>query len=267
MFSQSPFAVGAPYSAVYLKQVIRHLSVFSDNEAALRSISEAVPPSFSDKFICVPQQVELPSKADFSRALEIRVHRNRKSSAPIRCLWVSRWEQFKATDVLRVLAESHPNLLIDCYGPGQAEDPAPRPSNLRNLGIAWDVGTIDTSSYDLFLFTSRFEGMPNIVLEMAGRAIPIVASDVGGLKETFHSGSISLVDMQGPTTTVAARFAVEITKTARLLGKELAATLQANYDALVVRHSASAFVSNVRSQLLGVVEATEKRVEAKRRVQ
>lgn len=249
LFSQSPMAIGAPYSAVYLKQVIRHLNVLSDNNAALETFKLAIPKSFARKFVCVPQKLELPRRADFNRAIEMRANR-KPNLRQVRCLWISRWEAFKATDVLVELATKNPHFLIDAYGPGQGEDVTPRPENLRNMGVAWNVDSIDCSIYDIFVFTSQFEGMPNIVLEMATKAIPIVASDVGGLKETFGRDTISLVNMADKVPTIAENFAIAINDCVMLSSAELQKHLVKCYEAVSKRHSPDAFRSNVERHLL-----------------
>ena len=40
--------------------------------------------------------------------------------------------------------------------------------------------------YGVFLFTSAFEGLPNVLLEAGAQGIPIVASEVGGVSELIN---------------------------------------------------------------------------------
>ena len=41
---------------------------------------------------------------------------------------------------------------------------------------------------DLFLMTSRIEGLPNVLIETQAVGVPPVAIDVGGVRETMENG-------------------------------------------------------------------------------
>ena len=51
--------------------------------------------------------------------------------------------------------------------------------NLTSLPIA---------NFDAFIYTSSFDGMPNIILETMACGLPVVAPDVGGIGEAVVSG-------------------------------------------------------------------------------
>jgi hypothetical protein len=246
LFSQSPFAIGAPYSAVYLKQIIRNVKVLSDNKAALETFQQAVPPSAAGKFVCIPQRVDLPSRAEFMQRVEARVTR-RRNGGRTRCLWISRWEAFKATDVLIELADRNERVIVDAFGPGQSVDPTPRPDNLRDRGVLWNLKDIELADYDAFIFTSRFEGMPNTVLEMVAQGIPVIASDVGGLRETFGGDTIRFVGMAGDVPQVAAGFTAALDELLGLSTDDMRQHLIRCFDAVAARHSGTAFKDKVRA--------------------
>ena len=41
---------------------------------------------------------------------------------------------------------------------------------------------------DVFVLTSRSEGLPNVLIESQAAGVPVVAFDVGGIKETLKQG-------------------------------------------------------------------------------
>jgi glycosyltransferase involved in cell wall biosynthesis len=46
---------------------------------------------------------------------------------------------------------------------------------------------------DLFLFPSRFEGMPNALLEAMGYGLPVIATPVQGVDEMIRDGENGLI--------------------------------------------------------------------------
>jgi glycosyltransferase involved in cell wall biosynthesis len=209
MFSESPHALGAPFSARYLRDVIDHSTVISDNHAAIATWKTRVGEVFHDKFLRIAAPTKLPAQEQVKLLIESRLQRRRKKTAP-RGLWVGRWEPFKAVDLLCAIA-AQSLFQIDVYGTGLPEQSAV-PANLRLMGVLGSSNEVPVDRYDFLLFTSQFEGMPNTVLEFAAAGLPIIASDVGGIKETFGDEIIKLVDMKMETSVITAKFVDGITE-------------------------------------------------------
>lgn len=64
----------------------------------------------------------------------------------------------------------------------------------NNLDFKFLGWVDDMSSFwekiDIFLFPSRFEGMPGVVREAMSYSVPVVASNIGGIKEAIHDAGI-----------------------------------------------------------------------------
>ena len=52
---------------------------------------------------------------------------------------------------------------------------------------------IPTANYALFLFTTQWEGMPNVILEALASGLAVLAPDVGGIGEVIPANSGLLI--------------------------------------------------------------------------
>ncbi len=179
--------------------------------------------------------------------LQNRLERRQKS-APPRGLWIGRWEPFKAVDVLCEVAKRS-GFQIDVYGTGLPELSAV-PSNMRLMGTLASSEEVAFERYDFLIFTSYFEGMPNTVLEAAAVGLPIVASDVGGIRETFGDKLVKLVDMNAETSVIASGFVAGIAEI--MAEKDLRHTKRCWQlrERVAEHHSAAHF----RKEILALVE-------------
>jgi len=242
-FSESPDAKGAPYSVRYLKDVIPHAQIISDNQAALDTWLSRSSAALSDRFRLLPSLVSEPGQREFDARRRRREASSRHQPAAI---WYSRWEPFKAPEVLCRIAEARPRLTIDAFGSTDGTfDKRALPRNLRHLGVSQGLNRIDTTAYDLFIFTSRFEGMPNAVLEMAMAGVPIIASDVGGLRECFGNGEIVLVSMEGSDAEIAERFLRGVDQLLRETPAERSGRITAARRAVEKRHGPEVFLAEL----------------------
>ncbi|MDF2370062.1 MAG: glycosyltransferase [Rhizobiaceae bacterium] len=127
-----------------------------------------------------------------------------------RGIWISRVEPLKGTGLLAALASARQADRFHIFGPLQ-DDPERMGLNAPNIQIhdlVSDVSATDFTSYVAFIFTSLFEGMPNIVLEMSQHAIPMVLADIGGLRDTFDEDAVVFVkhlDLENDTARAFSR--------------------------------------------------------------
>ena len=160
-------------------------------------------------------------------------------------------EPLKGTHLLAQIAQMRPHDRFDVYGPLQVDMDAAG-LNIPNVdyrGVLESVLTANFEGYDGFVFTSLTEGMPNTVLEMSQHAIPLILTEVGGLRDTFSKNSAFLIDPPREGHDAASEFDAALSTVAALCGDALAAMLMDAKAAVSARHAPEVFQSLVEEML------------------
>jgi glycosyltransferase involved in cell wall biosynthesis len=193
-------SLGAPLGSYYPRRTMPFSLTLTDNELTQTVLMKRYGGLSFNKVVVIPPLVEAISELDFQRRLQIRIEQTKSSRDFYRWVWVSRIEPYKGTTLLAEIAKMRPNDKFDIFGPLENELTAVGLDlpNINYCGLIDDVSVADFSTYDGFLFTSLFEGMPNIVLEMSQHGLPMVLSRVGGLDHTFDESCVFLIDVDPP---------------------------------------------------------------------
>jgi hypothetical protein len=127
-----------------------------------------------------------------------------KGAGRPRLLWAGRFDRQKRPDILMALAKRLPEFDWHVYGaqvvPGHGVDMSPlrRLSNVTIMGPYERFTDLLAGGYTAFIYTSQWDGLPNVLLE-AARYLPIVAPAVGGIPELIEQGQLvaSVEDIDG----------------------------------------------------------------------
>lgn len=108
----------------------------------------------------------------------------KKDKEKLKILWASRICYQKMPEILAEINKRiSSDFTIDVYG--TLEDFYDlnfiKENNLNYKGVFNGINSIPTNEYDLYLYTSNSDGMPNILLEIATKGLPIIAPNVGGV--------------------------------------------------------------------------------------
>lgn len=109
------------------------------------------------------------------------------TNRPLRILWASRVCKQKRPDILKAVSNKLDlnEFSIDAYG--QLEEGLTESyfadSRVNYKGPFNGSENLPTQDYDIFLYTSEGDGVPNVLQEMTAAGLPIVASNVGGIRE------------------------------------------------------------------------------------
>ena len=244
-------ARAASYGSFYPRQTLPFAAALTDNEATATILRDRYGGLPGQGILVLPPQVRPVTDNEFRRRLISQRKRSLSRRHPYRWLWISRIEPWKGTRILAKIAAMRPFDRFELFGPAE-QSLASLGLNLPNIvhrGVLKDVPSADLTSYDGFLFTSLFEGMPNVVLELTQHAIPMVLAKVGGIPETFDDRAACLVDT-GDEEAAVGSFCVALDRLSALSADESEArAVEARRQALQ-RHSPEAFARNV-SKLFG----------------
>ncbi|WP_193143413.1 glycosyltransferase family 4 protein [Meridianimarinicoccus sp. MJW13] len=113
-------------------------------------------------------------------------------------LWAGRFDPQKRLDILVAIARANPDMTFDVYGKTvlgnkSLSDYNP-PDNIIPKGTYTDLQDVLNTRYSGFLYTSQWDGLPTILLDMAAAGLPIVAPDVGGIAELLDDQTGWLVE-------------------------------------------------------------------------
>jgi glycosyltransferase involved in cell wall biosynthesis len=106
-------------------------------------------------------------------------------------------------------------------GEGPLRDRLPRVPAVRRLGWVNDPATL-LAAADVFVSTSRWEGMPLAVLEAAAAGLPLILSDVPGNRDVVDLGVEAVfVPSADPAALAAALVALQPSTTGRVVDETL----------------------------------------------
>jgi len=114
--------------------------------------------------------------------------------------WAGRWDRQKRIDVVLATARALPEVDFRMWGESLlAADHALAdiPDNVHLQGPYARFGDLDLSEADLWLYTSAWDGVPSLLLEVAMTGLPIVATVVGGTGEIVSAADGWPIDEAG----------------------------------------------------------------------
>jgi glycosyltransferase involved in cell wall biosynthesis len=101
--------------------------------------------------------------------------------------WAGRWDRQKRVDIALEVARRMPDVDFRFYGEAVFRG-APMgevPDNVELAGRYEHISELDLSEVGAWLYTSAWDGVPTLLLEVAMTEVPIVGSLVGGVGEVL----------------------------------------------------------------------------------
>lgn len=120
--------------------------------------------------------------------------------SPQRLLWAGRLVRQKRPELLAAVVEATPEFEWDIHGPpagANRDDPSVSLEKLPNAtlhGPYDDFNQIAQAGHLAFVYTSAWDGLPNVLLEAANAGLAIVAPDIGGIRDLIPRGLLLPAD-------------------------------------------------------------------------
>ena len=195
-FSMDTSRVASQYGVVYAKHLRPGVKILSDNEKSLRSLSAMNPAKELTDFHLLRTRILEAPLEEFDKNLAKPLALQDQTFAS-EWLWVSRVSAQKGTGVLRNLAELRPRDTFHVFGSRGSESLKELGLDQKNIivhGEFESLEALDPGQYRGLIFTSKFEGQPLTVLELATYGIPIFSTNVGDLESLFGDQCIRFVE-------------------------------------------------------------------------
>lgn len=246
-FSSGIQGLGGPYGVRFPSKTLPFSTAITDNTRMAATLSRLWGGLSHHTVEVLPAKLPVANGEIFNRRLAARQARVSCGTRSLRWVWISRIEPFKGTAILAAIARMRPSDTFDIYGPveGSLKKMGLMLPNVCHKGVLPSVADADLKNYDGFIFTSLFEGMPNVVLEISQHAIPMVLADVGGLRNTFKDESAIYVSHALDENETAASFNRAMNTIANLTEEQVKVMVEKAYLDAVRCHAPDAYTKNV----------------------
>jgi hypothetical protein len=122
------------------------------------------------------------------------------STPTYRLLWASRIAPEKHPELIHKIASavirSFPRLEIEVYGSqcsNSSIELSSGPPNVTYRGSFERFEDIPLSRFDALLYTTKYDGLPNVILEAMASGLSVIAPNVGGVSEVISTDTGFLV--------------------------------------------------------------------------
>ena len=180
------------YPSMFFENTINDLSgLLFDNKHLKEDLCELyqAPEQVAAKIHPIYHSVPIePWKTPHGRSLTERA--KGRTDRPWRAIWGGRLDRQKRFDLIYEIAPALPDVEFWCWGKQVLEDVVydfnALPPNVRFFGAYNSFEDLPLDECDFWLYTSQWDGVPSILIEIAMRGISTIASDVGGVGEIIN---------------------------------------------------------------------------------
>jgi glycosyltransferase involved in cell wall biosynthesis len=152
--------------------------VLIDNTVLREELVERylMPEELASTLVVAPSPVTDEAVADITAAIAER----RRTRQPARILWAGRFDRQKRFELATEVATLMPDTEFLVYGKavladGKEIDATGLPPNMRLMGTFESLDEVNLASFDAYLYTSAWDGLPTILIDVGQRGLPDTA--------------------------------------------------------------------------------------------
>lgn len=170
-------------------------AIFTDSMFLKRELTRLyeVPPSLESKII--PLFTPTESHADMATPAARSIGTMDLQKRPT-VFWAGRLDRQKRFDLVLDIAAKMPHVDFLCWGKPLLDGPTTPYTCPPNVVLQPEFRSLDEIPWadaDVWLFTSAWEGTPTMLIQVAMKGVPVVASAVGGVPELIKDDAGWLV--------------------------------------------------------------------------
>jgi glycosyltransferase involved in cell wall biosynthesis len=172
---------------------VRYYHKFADILQSVICDSQFLADELSDRFFVTPQHLERLHvlATPINGRIQAVTPARRLTGARPRVYWAGRFDRQKRVDVAYAIAEKMPDVDFHFWGKPTLDkgfEKLKKPDNVTLEGIYREFEELPLARCDAWLYTAEWDGVPNILLDVASAAIPLVGSIAGGTSAVLIEG-------------------------------------------------------------------------------
>ncbi len=190
------------YPVKYVPATLQYLkALFVDNNYLKNDLIAVNQWSTSEaekiKVLWTPPKIDEALETAIDSGSIIKLRKDRVSEQKKRVFWAGRFDRQKRFDLLVKIANKNPQYEFWVWGKAMLGDDiktSKLPPNMLLKGLFGSYDEIPFEKCDAWLYTSQWDGVPTILIELGLRAIPVVASRVWGTSDVINEKTAWPVD-------------------------------------------------------------------------
>lgn len=172
---------------------VRHYHKYADILSSVMCDSHFLAEELSSRFLIPREYAERLHvlASPINTQVKPVIFEARQEGSRPRVYWAGRFDRQKRVDVAFAIAEKMPDVDFHFWGKptlDKAFEKLKKPANVKLEGVYQAFDELPLSKCDAWLYTAEWDGVPNMLLEVASAAVPLVGSIAGGTGEVLMDG-------------------------------------------------------------------------------